>query len=125
MSRLKLGACVLSLLATPLWGDEVLPYALTEPQGFSAGSVDAQSVYDNKARGSLDTEPMPEVRPQASGPELPTPYIVPYAGTPQASEVLIGPVRTPAAPSGEDRVFEQIRTEPGSPYLETKEQPSG
>jgi hypothetical protein len=116
MRALALGFSLLSLLAPPLWGEEVLPYALTEPEGFSAGSVKGQSVYDNKARGSLDGEVMPEVRPEDAGPGLPAPHIVPYAKAPDATDVLIGSVKRPAASSGEDRVFEQIKAEePGTP----------
>ncbi|UTW14067.1 hypothetical protein [Marinobacterium rhizophilum] len=122
MKRRVLGACLLSLLAPPLWAEDALPYALTEPQGFSSGRVDARSHYDNKARGSLDSEPMAEVSPRDTGPGLPAPYIVPYAVAPQATEILIGPARRPAPPSGEDRVFEQIRAEPRSAYLEALQQ---
>nr|WP_067298743.1 hypothetical protein [Marinobacterium profundum] len=122
MRALVLGLGLLSLLAPPLWGDEVLPYALTAPQGYSAGSVKGQSVYDNKARGSLDSEVMPEVQPANSGSGLPAPHIVPYAKVPEATEVLIGPVKRPAPPSGEDLVFEQIKAEPSTPYLEAAEQ---
>ncbi|ANG61978.1 hypothetical protein A8C75_05410 [Marinobacterium aestuarii] len=122
MRALALGFALLSLLAPSLWGEEVLPYALTEPRGFSAGTVSGRSVYDNKARGSLDGEDMPEVRPVDAGSGLPAPHIVPYAKVPEATEVLIGSVKRPAAPSGEDRVFEQIKAEPGTSYLEAAEQ---
>ncbi|MCP8689549.1 hypothetical protein [Marinobacterium sedimentorum] len=121
MRALALGFSLLSLLAPPLWGEEGLPYALTEPEGFSAGSVKGQSVYDNKARGSLDGEVMPEVRPEDTGPGLPAPHIVPYAKAPDDTDVLIGSVKRPAASSGEDRVFEQIKAEPGTPYLQAAE----
>jgi hypothetical protein len=125
MKRFVPAACLLGLLgllAPPLWAEDALPYALTEPQEFSSGRVNAKSLYDNRVRGTLDNEPMAEVSPRDSGPGLPTPHIVPYVVAPQATEILIGPVQRPAPPSGEDRVFEQIRTEPGSAYQEALQQ---
>ncbi len=123
MNRLAAGIwlLIINMSASPLWAEEVLPYALTAPQG-SGGSINGQSAYDNKARGSLDNEAMPQVSPRDSGPGLPAPYIVPYARGAQATEVLIGPAQRPAQSSGEDRVFEQIGAEPPSAYLEALEQ---
>jgi hypothetical protein len=103
---------LLGMLASPAGSGEALPYAVTPPDDFSAGTVDARTVYDNKAWGSLDSEAMPQVRSQDSGPGLPPPQIVPYTKVPEAQEVLIGPVAKPAPPAGEDRVFEQIRAAP-------------
>jgi len=103
---------LLGMLASPAGSGEALPYAVTPPDDFSAGTVDARTVYDNKAWGSLDSEAMPQVRSQDSGPGLPPPQIVPYSKAPEAQEVLIGPVAKPAPLAGEDRVFEQIRAAP-------------
>lgn len=108
-------ACLMALcglLAAPAGSGEALPYAVLPPDGFSAGTVDAQAVYGNKARGSLDSEAMPEVQPQDYGQGLPPPQIVPYTKAPEATEVLIGPVAKPAPATGEDRVFERIRAAP-------------
>lgn len=88
--------------------EPVIPYQVTEADGFANGRVHGRDAYEGKERGDIDWEPMREVRfREASGPELKV-YVVYPSPPPPVYQVVVRPERE-VARVGEDKVFDQVR----------------
>lgn len=88
--------------------DAPIPYEVTQPSGYSTGSVGGADAYAHKRRGDLDKERMFEVAPIDKPLDLPPPTVVAPTPLPIVQEFKAGKVLTKSDLRGEDAVFQRI-----------------
>jgi len=107
--------CVICMLLTtvPSVADEPdnaeIEYIITQSKGFSYGTEDGKTVYENRERGSFDREVMTEVYSVDEPVIIPDPTVVLFSEDLQVVEVEVKPDKARQRPaSGEDKIFQQI-----------------
>lgn len=89
------------------WMD-VIPYKVTRPVGYSMGSVDGKTAYDDERKGVFDWEPMIEINPAAKPLDLPPPTVVPFIQHSVAVELNGQRIKSDRSLQKEDKIFLQI-----------------